>query len=219
MSDALRLAVLMGRHRTLSGDKVWNWKGGRRVHLGYIKLKQPGHPRADKQGYVFEHVLVWEAANNQALPSDWVIHHLNGVRDDNRAENLAAMPRDEHDRLIAAFKNRILKLEAENAELLRGLKMTKVTNNGILVQQITYLRQVKPPTLEQYVYRRAVREKMAELKGQTGVTINPDSGKPIPVSALAAREALKGLTAEQILKEHPEWREDYEREKDLHPRR
>lgn len=87
----------------------------------------------------------------------------------------------------------------------------------IKLQEIKYYRQVRPPTLKQYVYRRAVREKMAEIKGQTGVITNPGTGRPIPVSALAAREALKGLTAEQILQEHPEWEEDYERERDLHP--
>jgi len=87
----------------------------------------------------------------------------------------------------------------------------------IKLQEIKYYRQVRPPTLKQYVHRRAVREKMAEIKGQTGVITNPGTGRPIPVSALAAKEALKGLTAEQILKEHPEWREDYEREKDIHP--
>jgi len=86
----------------------------------------------------------------------------------------------------------------------------------IKVQEIRYFRQVKPPSLLQYVYRRAVKEKMAEIKGQIGVTTNPGTGRPIPVSALAAREALKGLTAEQILQEHPEWRQDYERENDIH---
>lgn len=79
-------------------------------------------------------------------------------------------------------------------------------------QEVRYFRQVKPPTLKQYLYRRAVRERMAGLKGKTGVTINPDSKFPVPVSALAAREALKGLTTEKILAEHPEWKEDYERE-------
>ena len=91
-------------------------------------------------------------------------------------------------------------------------------NDGPLLQKIEYYREVRPPTLKQYVFRRAVREKMAELKGQTGVTINPETGRPIPVSALAAREALRGLSAEQLLKEHPEWREDYERETHIHPR-
>ena len=82
----------------------------------------------------------------------------------------------------------------------------------IKLQKIEYYRQVKPPTLAQYVYRRAVREAMDKIKGKVGVTVNPGTGIPIPESALAAREALKGLTAEQILKEHPEWREDYEKD-------
>jgi hypothetical protein len=82
----------------------------------------------------------------------------------------------------------------------------------IKLQQITYYRQVRSPTLAQFLYRRAVKEKMAEIKGKVGVTINPDTGLPIPESALAAKEALKGLTTEQILAQHPEWKEDYERD-------
>jgi len=80
----------------------------------------------------------------------------------------------------------------------------------IQLQQITYYRQVKPPTLKQYLYRRAVREKMAEIKGKVGTTINPETQLPIPESALAAKQALKGLTTEQILAQHPEWKEDYD---------
>jgi len=84
--------------------------------------------------------------------------------------------------------------------------------NEIQLQKIEYYRQVKPPTLKQYVYRRAVKEAMATVKGKDGVTVNPATGNPVPESALAAREALKGITAEQILKEHPEWEEDYEKD-------
>ena len=82
----------------------------------------------------------------------------------------------------------------------------------IQLEKIEYYRQRKPPTLAQYLYRRAVKERMAEIKGKVGVTVNPDTQRLIPVSALAAREALKGLTIEQILAEHPEWKEDYERD-------
>ena len=82
----------------------------------------------------------------------------------------------------------------------------------IQLQKIEYYRQVKPPTLAQYLYRRAVKAAMAEVKGKVGVTVNPDTGLPVPESALAARKALKGLTTEQILAEHPEWKEDYERD-------
>ena len=82
----------------------------------------------------------------------------------------------------------------------------------IKLVKVEYYRQVKPPTLKQYLYRRAVKEAMAEIKGKIGVTVNQETGIPIPESALAAREALKGLTTEQILAEHPEWKEDYERD-------
>ena len=92
--------------------------------------------------------------------------------------------------------------------------------------KVEYYRQVKPPTLAQFLYRRAVKKAMSEIKGKVGVTISPDTGRPIPESALAAKEALKGLTMEKILEEHPDWKEDYERDvkqregrtKDIHPR-
>ena len=82
----------------------------------------------------------------------------------------------------------------------------------IKLVKVEYYRQIKPPTLAQYVYRRAVQQEMAKIKGKIGVSLNPESGLPIPVSALAAKEALKGLTAEQILAQHPSWKEDYERD-------
>ena len=82
----------------------------------------------------------------------------------------------------------------------------------IKMVKVEYYRQVKPPTLKQYLYRRAVKEAMSAIKGKTGITINPGTGLPVPESALAAREALKGLTTEQILAENPSWKEDYERD-------
>jgi hypothetical protein len=48
----------------------------------------PAHPRADKGRYVFEHVLVMEDILGRYLLPGENIHHLNGVRDDNRPENL-----------------------------------------------------------------------------------------------------------------------------------
>jgi hypothetical protein len=82
----------------------------------------------------------------------------------------------------------------------------------IKLQKIEYYRQVRPPSLKQFLYRRAVQEAMATVKGKDGVILNPASGNPVPFSALAAKELLKGLTMEKILEKHPEWKEDYERD-------
>ena len=54
---------------------------------GYVMLRRPDHPRASG-GYVFEHILVVEQQLGRHLLPDETIHHLNGVRDDNRIENL-----------------------------------------------------------------------------------------------------------------------------------
>ncbi len=63
---------------------------------GYIRIYMPSHHRAAKDGYVLEHILVWEQAYNIRLPLGWVIHHKNHLKADNRPENLEALPRSEH---------------------------------------------------------------------------------------------------------------------------
>lgn len=45
-----------------------------------------------------EHVKVWED-HNGPLPAGYVVHHINGDKQDNRIDNLQAMRRSEHTRM------------------------------------------------------------------------------------------------------------------------
>ena len=79
------------------------------------------------------------------------------------------------------------------------------------LQQITYFRQVKPPTLKQYLHRRFVKETMQAVQGEKGIGMDPDSNRQMPISAIKAREMLKGQTADDLIVLHPEWVEDYKK--------
>lgn len=53
---------------------------------GYIVVKRPD-VTTNKRGYVMEHRAIWIDRYGK-IPDDAVIHHKNGIKDDNRIENL-----------------------------------------------------------------------------------------------------------------------------------
>lgn len=74
--------------------------GGRKVTpAGYVLLWMPDHHLANPMGYVFEHRLVWEQANDRELLPDERVHHIDGIRSNNTPENLVALTNSRHSSL------------------------------------------------------------------------------------------------------------------------
>lgn len=108
-AEALRFAYKIGKVRILRGTETGQWKGGRIIKRGYVEIRVLGEDK-----YCPEHRLVWEKAHGE-IPEGWIVHHLNGVKDDNKLENLQAMPRKQHSgfKVAEPYQERIRELEEE----------------------------------------------------------------------------------------------------------
>ena len=79
----------------LIGKNNPNWNGGKyHNHYGYVLVRVHKHPFSDHYGYVREHRLVMEKHLKRYLKPRERVHHINGIRDDNRIKNLKLFSND-----------------------------------------------------------------------------------------------------------------------------
>lgn len=94
---------------------------------GYIQVYYPKHPDGTRNGFVLEHRLVAEQKYGRRILKTEHVHHLNGVKDDNRPENLEVISPSAHARISTAqgkaqrkeIKNRLEEAEKRIEEYER----------------------------------------------------------------------------------------------------
>lgn len=107
-----------------SGQNNSNWQGGRRIVGGYMYLNKYAVEGGywylcDKRNYMAEHRYVMAKYLGRRIESWEDVHHINGVKLDNRVENLEVVNYQTHTlitRLTAELKEarkRIAELESK----------------------------------------------------------------------------------------------------------
>lgn len=112
-----------------TGERSHFWKGGRFKHPnGYILVRlTPDHKfyrMADSHHLVPEHRLVIAEHVNRYLRNDEIVHHKNGIKDDNRLENLELLDRRLHHTGYNAPESDENNVEAELFDMVKNLLAT-----------------------------------------------------------------------------------------------
>ncbi len=133
---------------SMSGSNHPNWQGGIKKDRGYLSVfLYPDdffYLMTDRHGYVREHRLVVAHHLSRCLLAWEVVHHKNGVKDDNRLNNLELLgSKGKHNtllnkqlkaqlRLIQQLQARVTLLEAENEVFRHSIPGCHIENRPIL---------------------------------------------------------------------------------------
>ena len=88
-----------GKHgKHARGEQCGRWNNGKLYTSdGYVLVRVPkDHPLHVANGYAFEHRMVISENIGRWLKANEHVHHINGVKDDNRSENLIVLTKAEH---------------------------------------------------------------------------------------------------------------------------
>lgn len=141
--------------RKISDSLIGNkrgWKGGKTKANGYHIIYKPDHLRANKQGYIAEHILIAEKILGRPLKyygkshkNNEIPHHINFIKSDNREENLfVCKNQSEHYKIHWKFgneskillKRNIIKFNREKKEYYLNEEKIKKNNKKIPITKL-----------------------------------------------------------------------------------
>lgn len=117
------------------GEKSPAWKGGRwKIPQGYIMLtiqaddffyQMAKKYKEGQGGHILEHRLVMAKQLKRCLLPWEVVHHKNGIKDDNRIENLQLLPDKRFHLVDMNAKKQLQKLETKVDEQAKQIRLLK----------------------------------------------------------------------------------------------
>ena len=104
--------------KLLKAERSANWRGWRYEDkrgyvLVYLDENDFYYPMIVKGRYTYEHRLIMAKSLGRNLTQDELVHHKNGVRNDNRLINLALLTKHHHphNTFVSILQERIKELE------------------------------------------------------------------------------------------------------------
>ncbi len=125
---------------------------------GYRLIYKPDHPKAMKSdnwdGYLYEHIYIYEKYSNRILKDDEIIHHLDENRKNNRHENLIALTQGDHMKLHVWLDNSKLNIQTtpKFCKICGLILQDKQINCCSVECSVLYTRIVERPSKEELQY-------------------------------------------------------------------
>jgi hypothetical protein len=110
-----------GRHKNIYGYVIRTLASFTQEELEFLKpmLRKGGKKKATE---ILEHRALFALHHKIVLKNTDIIHHINGIKDDNRISNLELTDSRGHLKEHSALARRLKELEAENKKLKEALE-------------------------------------------------------------------------------------------------